>query len=575
MKRSAFFLLALLLPPALGAQEVRGGDVAVTKLPDLPEGATHGYHEIAFLVTNHSPARAHEVRLETPDEDTDGWNPLRRLSRTVLVGPGSSARVVLHQPPLSFAGGGVRVVVDGRLLPERLAFYSGHPNSRTYYHPSPRPSGATEEGALRVLVSARVDVEALPETPDPQRYMKAGTPPVAWTGDWLAYSGYDGVVLTAGELAELDGNVRDALRRYAESGGALLVMGGDAAVLELPPAVQEAHLGVSYTGFGVVMAAPASLSQEQRDRVAGAWEHSSAPWALAFDPRGVHSLLPVLDEVRVPVRGIFLVVVAFAILIGPVNLFVLGRRGRRIWLLWTVPAAALAACLAIFLYTLFDEGLLRVHRSAGLTILDERTHRAVTFAWTGYYSTLTPGAGLRFAPDVEATPVLESTYGPAGPGFRTLDQTDGHHFVSGWVQARLPAYFMVRRNALRRERLRLRRAADGGLEATNGLGVEITALHVADADGKVYVAGRVAAGATERLTGPRGDAGGRPPSLRDLYARELPSRLQRLEEEPAAYLRPGTYLAVLAGDPFLEPGLDGLRDVRREALVYGFLEETP
>lgn len=564
---------ALLLTASLHAQEVESGDVAVRELPDLPKGATHGYHEIAFLVTNHSQVRPHEVRIDIPDATYGHGSLLGRLSRTVVVGPASSVRIALSQPPLPVAGSGVRVTVDGRVLPEGLSFYSGHPNPRTYYAPS--PTGMAEEATLRVLVSQRVAVETLPETTDENRYQVAVSPPDTWSGDWLAYSGYDGVVLATGELLALDVTVRDALLRYAESGGALLAMGPGAEALELPPAVDESRLAVSYTGFGVAMAAPESLSAGQLARVARAWERSSAPWSMAANPRGVHQLLPVLDEISVPVRGIFLVIVAFAILIGPVNLFVLSRRGRRIWLLWTVPAAALAACLAIFLYTLADEGLLRAHRSASLTLLDERSHRAVTVAWTGYYSTLTPGGGLRFAAGVEVTPVISWPDGGGGTGFRTLDLTDGQHLASGWVVARLPAYFMVRRNALRRERLRLRHAADGGLEVTNGLGAEIVALHLAAADGRVWRAGPVAAGATQRLTGPHGDAEGRPSSLRDLYQTDLPSRLRRLTENPAAYLRPATYLAVLADDPFLEPGIDGLRQVRREALVYGFLEELP
>lgn len=567
-------LLALLFCPALGAQEVTSGDVAVRILPGLPDGATHGYHEIVFLVTNHSPARPHQVRLETPADSFAGAHLLGRMSRTVVVGPATSLRVVLLQPPLPLAGTGVRVAVDGRVVPESLSFHSDHPSSRIYRTPSPGGSSA-EEVALRVLVSQRVDVDVLPETTDTERYRAAVSPPAAWSGDWLAYSGYDGVVLAAGDLAELKGEIRDALRRYAESGGAVLAMGADAAVLELPPAVDELGLAVSYTGFGVVMSGPQRLGAGQLDRVARAWLRSSAPWSLASDPRGVHQVMPVIDEIRVPVRGLFLVVVAFAVLIGPVNLFLLSRRGRRIWLLWTVPAAALLACLAIFAYTLVDEGLLRVHRGASLTILDQRSHRAVTVAWSGYYSTLTPGGGLRFAPGVEVTPVIAWTVGAYGSSasYKTLDLTEGQHLDAGWVSARLPAYFMVRRNALRRERLRVRR--DGGLAVTNGLGAEIVALHLAGADGRLYRAGRVAAGASGPLTGPHGDAAGRPSSLRELYDADLPRRMRRLREKPEDYLRPGTFLAVLAADPFLEPGLEGLREARSEAVVYGLVEEAP
>jgi hypothetical protein len=51
--------------------------------------------------------------------------------------------------------------------------------------------------------------------------------------------------------------------------------------------------------------------------------------------------------------------------------------------------------------------------------------------------------------------------------------------------------------------------------------------------------------------------------------------MRRLREKPEDYLRPGTFLAVLAADPFLEPGLEGLREARSEAVVYGLVEEAP
>ena len=60
-----------------------------------------------------------------------------------------------------------------------------------------------------------------------------------------------------------------------------------------------------------------------------------------------------------------------------------------------------------------------------------------------------------------------------------------------------------------------------------------------------------------------------PGRLRELYHGDLPSRLQRLEQEPEYYLRPGTYVAVARASPFIEAGLGGLDRQELKAVIYG------
>jgi hypothetical protein len=64
-------------------------------------------------------------------------------------------------------------------------------------------------------------------------FSKAGLPPrgfqfvnaETWSSDWLAYSRYDGIVITADDLKAVPAEVRAALWQYVETGGALLVLG--------------------------------------------------------------------------------------------------------------------------------------------------------------------------------------------------------------------------------------------------------------------------------------------------------------------------------------------------------------
>src|SRR5205085_10307058 len=135
----------------------------------------------------------------------------------------------------------------------------------------------------------------------------------------------------------------------------------------------------------------------------------------------------------------------FAVPIGPVNMIVLARKNRRLWLLWTVPAISLVTCLAVFGYMLAAEGWQGHRRVAALTRPDGPSHRATTLAWAGFYSPLTPGDGLHFSQDTEVAPqsATEFRYGRRGGNAHTLDWGQDQHLARGWVQPRVPAHFML------------------------------------------------------------------------------------------------------------------------------------
>ena len=77
--------------------------------------------------------------------------------------------------------------------------------------------------------------------------------------------------------------------------------------------------------------------------------------------------------------------IVFVIVIGPVNLSLLSRWKRRLWLLWTVPAIAGITVAAVFGYMLVAEGWSRHIRTDIITVKDETTGRATTIGWTAFY----------------------------------------------------------------------------------------------------------------------------------------------------------------------------------------------
>jgi hypothetical protein len=180
-----------------------------------------------------------------------------------------------------------------------------------------------------------------------------------------------------------------------------------------------------------------------------------------------------------------------------VNLIALSRKKRRIWMLWTTPVISLITCLAVFGYATFAEGWTRHARIEGLTLLDERTHRATTIGWTAFYSSLTPGDGLHFDYETELTPQIAATPLKGTP--RTVDWTHDQHLASGWMTARVPAHFMLRKSEVRRDRITVRRGVSDSLSVVNGLGADISQFWLANRDGAIYSGTDIPAGAEAEL----------------------------------------------------------------------------
>ena len=77
---------------------------------------------------------------------------------------------------------------------------------------------------------------------------------------------------------------------------------------------------------------------------------------------------------------------------------------------------------------------------------------------------LTPGDGLHFSFDTEVIPMRMNEGRNAGVRSCTIDWSRDQHFAAGWVEARVPAHFKVRKSETRLERIAIHREADQSLE---------------------------------------------------------------------------------------------------------------
>jgi hypothetical protein len=420
----------------------------------------------------------------------------------------------------------------------------------------------------------------------PIQFVRADAPPSLWSPNWLGYSRYDGVVLTGAELRTLPATIQTALWQYAEAGGVLLILGAGGKLPDGWRRRQGETPGLTdcAAGFGVCAAiADTSYHKWPRDH----WKNLADEWALTATPFGhvrsvadANQLFPVVDDIGIPVRGLFMLMIVFALTIGPANLLLLGRLKRRIWLLWTVPALSLLTCAAVFGYMMVSEGWQGHLRTEAVTILDETSRRASTIGFTGYYAPLTPGDGLRFSPETELSRQSQDDpmygYRRGGGGSPcTLDWSGDQHLARGWVKPRVPAYFMARKSEARRERVTFGRARDGSLTAVNGLGVDVQKLWYADEQGQVYGAGPVTAGAQVNLrpTGDRLERTTAKTSARVVYGSDWIRGCSPVVANPKDYLSPRSYLAQVEDSPFLEDGLRDAKTRRCRSIVLGFPRE--
>ncbi|HXI73008.1 MAG TPA: hypothetical protein VNN22_21925 [Verrucomicrobiae bacterium] len=418
---------------------------------------------------------------------------------------------------------------------------------------------------------------------DATESLRAEAPVSEWSDNWLAYTPFDVIALNSLDVNSAPPAVAAALWSYLQAGGNVIIFGNDA----LPATWRSSNQtvlpdGVEYrVGLGSCFVIPkVSLSQLDpktlqtlRDTANGAARY----WqSLPGDAGSANGVFPVVANLKIPVRGIVIIMLAFIIIIGPVNIILLNRRNRRTWMLWTIPAISLVTTLIVFAYSLLREGITPDTRIGGLTVLDQINHHAATMGVTAFYCPLTPSGGLRFNNETEASPLVHVGYENSGSP-REVDWTQTQHFQRGWISARVPAHFHLRKSESRRERIQIVHE-NGKLSVVNGLGAPIKSLWFADAALNFYEANNIPAGQKAGLILSKP---AQPPAksgaeglFHDLGFTANP---ELLKDGSGKYLLPDTYIAVLDGNPFIENALGSSSSPKRtkqSSVVFGILDPT-
>lgn len=628
-RTSLALVFAVVFTTSAQAQLSGYGDISIQVEAPQVTGVGNGYGEYRARVANNSATQSHRVTVALQFAPYGSEHGIREIRREVELAPQAKATISMFVPMLENAYG-AQVFIDGERQREEVEVINragvldaGDREFGLFLSPKIFKSGLMSKSNFEEgFKDSESNKQVATQSPE--------IPVTEWSDNWLSYARFDGVVVSSEELNAASEAVRSALFRYVERGGSLVVAGnwqvppqwrarqgfitndniknaedeepsGPAlSATPVPPAATgESQNPSAVVAKGNVLAPFAAQAKSPTDlriffigfgtlTITGAvdpgqiavnqWKWSSRNFQASriansdyFTLAEFNQAFKVVEKFGVPMRGLFLLMLVFVIIIGPINLIWLAKRKRKIWMLWTVPAISLLTCLAVASFALFGEGWNATARTEALTILDESDHRATTIGWTAFYSPITPSEGLHFGYDTELDPQLPGNlrYGRRGISERTIDWTNDQHLDSGWITARVPVFFRLRKSETRRERLSIRQETNGNASLVNGLGAEISQVWWADGNGKIHSATNIPAGAQAILQPTDLKAAGEPSTLREAFNQNWLEQFKLFSDQPQTVLMPNSYLAVLNASPFVEEGLKSVKLRIARNLVYG------
>ncbi|MBK9387971.1 MAG: hypothetical protein IPN34_24400 [Planctomycetes bacterium] len=319
-----------------------------------------------------------------------------------------------------------------------------------------------------------------------------------------ALSSLDVVILDA-EDALPDERGLELLARYVAAGGTLAVLGAVGAERmsqhaafagAFEPRFERARaqrVELRSMGLGLLLVGGSALEELRAEEGellgrAVAAQRSCVPVlrepGYSGDPRGASAMPMLRDLGHLPVREFLFVLLGFALLIGPINFWLVQRWKRPVLLLVTVPVLSLCFCAGLLAITFSREGFSTIIASRSLTVLDQREQRRATAEWRAFYAPLSPGTAL-------VTRAGTTLHLPAA---EPLSSRRPRYVIDGGSGALAGAYLPSRREARHvvieesacAERLAFDRKGSA-LRVTNLLGVALRALEVYDSAGARHV----------------------------------------------------------------------------------------
>jgi hypothetical protein len=282
--------------------------------------------------------------------------------------------------------------------------------------------------------------------------------------DWRAYQGFRSVAITDMEWRALPPGAKLALTTWVKTGGVMAVVATDptstAATLGLPgndgrptaTACGLGHLRVM-SAVGVSELAQfvesntfqdASRQQSQDSRTVK-WQNR-APGFFAAQGQGWLNLL---------LLGVVLV---FAVVIGPINLFLIAPAARRHRLFFSVPIISMATVLLLLIAVLIGDGL--GGKGTRFVLIENRPGEGENTNHLVQYQTSRCGVMFSTGFTAPGSVFVEGLAGPNSTArsdsqFQMTPEADGLHASGPWFASRTSQHFRLAGVAPTRGRVEL------------------------------------------------------------------------------------------------------------------------
>lgn len=335
--------------------------------------------------------------------------------------------------------------------------------------------------------------------------------------DWRAYSGYDAFLMTDEDWNQVSPGARNAILQWCRLGGMLAIYRLSESTSMKSLGIEAASSGGDNTSFGFgridLFPIPTTLALDGKETV-NRYRKSSPVLPLNQSIRNDYSASWPLHGSFGQQKfsyGIFVVVlVAFGVLVGPVNLFVFAKSGMRHKLFVTTPIISLGTCALLIILILLKDGiggrgeriaLIEVRPDAGENnayVLQEQVSRTGVLLGASFE--------LNESAAISPVPIYPSAWarlpsGSGGGGMRyTMNQRDGKLAATGdWFQSRSEQGQLVRAVVPTRGRIEIK--SEGGppvLLSTFEFPVET--IYYADPSGGFWLASDLKPGTNTACT---------------------------------------------------------------------------
>ena len=541
--------------------------------------ATRGYRIFRIVLENAGDS-PRQVDLALPPYLDRDQGLTTQLRKRITIDGESSRQIELPQPPIEIP----QRVIDVSVGEQRRVLHFNHahgvPIDQRRHRPLRDPV-LVSRGAAGLLDGGVVPSHSGASGPD-HELLEWPAPLDYWHTNWLGYTPFNSIFLDGEALSDAPESVREAIAVYVRGGGTLMVTDpwqspDDWAI----PSTEPDDVTGSAMGMGMIYRIGEAVAEDPtalREHLAEAVQNSRE----AAHPPALDRLTERLDAAQartLSVRGLIIIVVAFCLLIGPINMVVLYRMGRPTLLYATVPVLALLSCAGIVVYAAVIEGWQGREHVLLVSEIDSDRGSSHTLARVGYFAVLMPAEGLTFSRHAAVTP--RGTHARRDPGARPpLRRIEigeqRQQFTEGWISPRGSAYFHLSEHEPRSGRAltELERGEADALSLVNKLGAKLDTLYVLDDEGALHHATGVDDG--ERITLEAVD-GEQRATIRQALQRKrvdlgqhglLPPGLG--DGELPLLPRPGRFIAVVEDHGFIAPALGRAGpDSRAEGVLLG------